>query len=257
MNPLNSNADKMEQELRPIITSFLHELGSSLAPVIAQVSKRLVRVAPSINLFFKNLEALPNATKASVLAMARSGWFFDKEMALGGLFEFLSAHQKGSLEEIESELIDHFEERLNSIEKVVAKKYPRRERILNEAFKAHRDGLYELSVPVFLSQADGISREITNGENYFINDGRKNISKLIDKTIEGSCEKAFFSPLLQKKPLPISVPSRKRGSHMNRHAILHGEDVDYATKPNSLKAVSFLNYIAVVFAEALPEKGIE
>ncbi len=254
MDTLNSKISKVEQEVRPIITKFLQEIGNSFAPVIDQISKELVRVAPSVTLFFKALETLPDATKASVLAMAENGWFFDKEMTLDGLFKFLSAHQKGSLEEMEGELIDHFEGRLNSIEKIVVKKYPHRKRILSEAFKAHRDGLYELSVPVFLSQADGISLEITNGKNYFMSTGRKGISKLIEEAVESSYKEAFLSPLLQKKPLPISAPSRKRGSHLNRHAVLHGEDVDYATKPNSLKAVSFLNYIAVVFAEALTEK---
>ena len=38
-------------------------------------------------------------------------------------------------------------------------------------------------------------------------------------------------------------------SHLNRHRVLHGEVTDYGTEENSLKAISLLNYCALVLPE--------
>ena len=50
----------------------------------------------------------------------------------------------------------YFRERIDSIERDLSGAYPRRSQILHDAFEAHRTGKYTLSIPVFLSQADGI-----------------------------------------------------------------------------------------------------
>mgnify|MGYP001564484260 CR=1 FL=1 len=39
-------------------------------------------------------------------------------------------------------------------------------------------------------------------------------------------------------------------SALNRHQVMHGESVNYGSEINSLKALSPLNYVAVVLQEA-------
>jgi hypothetical protein len=47
-----------------------------------------------------------------------------------------------------------------------------------------------------------------------------------------------------------TVNAREDGEHdseINRHRILHGKSLDYDTEINSLKMISFANYVAGVF----------
>ena len=91
------------------------------------------------------------------------------------------------------------------------------------------------------------------GKYYFKRQSeRDDISKLIARIPEESYDAIFLLPLREK--LPITAPYGDRGkkfTQLNRHAVLHGESSDYGTRKNSLMALSFLNYIAVVFGDAV------
>ena len=52
-------------------------------------------------------------------------------------------------------------------------------------------------------------------------------------------------------PLALSSKDRSIGfSELNRHQIIHGEVTDYGTEENSLKAVAFLNFCALVLPDS-------
>ena len=119
--------------------------------------------------------------------------------------------------------------------------YPDRERILRDAFQAHREGKYTLSVPVFLAQADGITHDITR-KQVFQESTREDIRKSLPPSEYGFAVAILHLLVLRK--LPLWKPGQRSSSQdLNRHGVLHGTSVDYDNEVNSLKAVSFLAWV--------------
>ena len=129
--------------------------------------------------------------------------------------------------------------------------------MINRAFEAHKNGWYELSIPVFLAQADGICFE-SLGLNLYKRKGRTPaIKKELEMIFNDKFISSFLHPLLIS--LPISDPINKQQADqasVNRHAVLHGHSSDYGTHSNSLKVISHLCYIAWMFNKKLKKKGI-
>lgn len=251
VQPIIEFQSVLQQRLEPYKKAW-----DSLGGIVEEVGKT---IAPSIIRFNDILERVPVVTKEALLLMAENGWFVDPELTISFCAEFLSAHEDGDINEIETALVDFFEERCGDIHQDIVARFPLRASVLDAAFSAHQNGQYDLSVPVFLAQADGVSNELF-GKHYFRNNERKDIARYVNQLIDASYDSVLLAPLCEKSHFPISKPGNgKNVRHLNRHAILHGDFVDYGTKENSLKAMSFLNYIAVVFGDAVekpePEKG--
>ena len=243
LNPIIEFQSVIQQRLEPY-----KKVLNSIGGIVEDFGKTF---APSLIRFSEYLERVPVITKEALLVMAENGWFVDPELTLVFFAEFLSAHEEGNIDEVEAALVNFFEERCREIQQDIVGRYPQRGSVLNAAFNAHRSGLYELSIPVFLAQADGVSNELV-GKHYFLNSERKDIARYVDGVVCASYDALLLSPLRKESHFPISRPGRGRDvRYLNRHAILHGDFVDYGTRENSLKAFSFLNYIAVVFGDTV------
>jgi hypothetical protein len=145
---------------------------------------------------------------------------------------------------------EYFTNNLNRIEDYLINVFPKRTEILSAAFKAHNQEQYYFSVPIFLIQADGICAELINNKCFFRKDRNDNKKTLIAKNIEHAYEINSFERAMLIVLESITVINASEGmrpkdrSILNRHQILHGESFDYGTKINSLKAISFINYVA-------------
>ena len=146
-------------------------------------------------------------------------------------------------ENIDTVMVQEIENALGDIESDIYHCNPERKKILQEAFWAHRNERYALSIPVFLSQADGIAAEVKNVSAF----SRKIGSRLIDK-VEFDKEQRFISDIWFEVLLEDCADIRARSENvspnaLNRHAVLHGLSAEYPTKINSSKAISFLSGI--------------
>ena len=58
----------------------------------------------------------------------------------------------------------------------------------------------------------------------------------------------FASPLLEVHPIAWNEKERAANGtpRFNRHAILHGESTDYATRETSCRAISYLRFVGWV-----------
>lgn len=149
--------------------------------------------------------------------------------------------------------MSHFEGRLDAIEDALVAELPRREKILRQAFAAHRRGDYELSVPVLLIQADGACVDLT--DHHFFQKSRNSQLPEVAAHIAATQDAGsamFLRPISLELPINASEKARERiaaergwpaWNELNRHQVLHGESVDYGTRLNSLKAISLLNYL--------------
>jgi hypothetical protein len=192
------------------------------------------------------LEAGPQQRRESFEALGKAGWYSDPEWDCIASDTFAAAIKENRLNEVDTELTADFDERASEIQDRLCVKFPSRASILAKAFTAHINGAYELSVPVFLIQAEGIWFDAT-GKQFFGKggDGNPKPAEFVNQLSLCAVEQSVFHAAIT--PMPISATAKERANMpgvFNRHAILHGEASDYATKINSCKAISLLCYLS-------------
>lgn len=181
--------------------------------------------------------------------LVERGWYPDTRMAPASLALLSSCIDEDpcAIDEI---MQDVFRERLANIEARLAGEYPERSAVLRDAFWAHRASRYNLSIPVFLSQADGIWCDRIN-RNLFHNGTSEAIQTLLLQVSDPNARELIRALDTSGWPLAMSKGRRPSGfTDLNRHQVLHGEDIGYGTEINSLKAASFINYCAFMLSQA-------
>ena len=136
--------------------------------------------------------------------------------------------------------------------------------IIKDALDAHIAGKYSLSIPALLPQVEGILTSIVGKRNPKVDGGmEKWAGAAIEKgygTLElevykdaliryitgikfyGSIRPDYFTPVEYSNWLKTN--GLKGSQVLNRHAILHGVQIDYASKENSLRAFFILDVLA-------------
>jgi len=134
-------------------------------------------------------------------------------------------------------------DRVDQVEADLAFEFPDRRAILANAFAAHREGTFNLSVPVFLAQADGIWLERC-GHNLFDGDISATVAAALgDRVRDGVIDRLLRTLTSREWKLRRSKGGRGPSfSDLNRHQVLHGEATDYGTEENSLKAIAMLHF---------------
>jgi hypothetical protein len=204
-------------------------------------------ISPAFEELQRSFREIPPKTQEALILLGTHGWYLDLEMPIPSLWKLKEALEEGNLQEVEEALVQYFEERLDEIEVSILGRFPSREKVIKAAFTAHRRCEYELSIPVFLSQTDGICKEVVN-EHFFIKQNKMPRTAIyVEQIAADTYRAALLSPLAHS--LPIGASEKERGpgfTELNRHMVLHGESLDYGTKTNSLKAISLINYVAHV-----------
>ena len=225
----------------------LQQLADS-ARQLAEVPKRFAEQQQE---FFESLQRLakelPKRQRKALQRLGEEGWFLDPAMPATLLQELERLFDEHP-DEMTEWLKGFFRERIDAIEEQLIASYPHRGHLFQQAFEAHREGKYGLSVPVFLAQADGIFWERTPArQNLFRSKQREKAYSQYVSKISDSYTVIDLHPLSILLPLWMNEDERaERGDSfvgLNRHQVLHGESVDYSTEQNSLKAISLLSYL--------------
>lgn len=223
-------------ELPPIVNQFAEfqiSLQRLLAPAFDEVQKSFSELAPR--------------TRETLLLLGAHGWYLDLQMPLPELWRIKNALSKGNAGESEDALVEYFDERLGVIEKSITDEFPHRAHLIKAAFNAHRRQEFELSIPVFLAQTDGICKEVVNQYLFIKTNKKPSTAIYVERIAADTYRAALLSPLAQTLPISASERERPAGfDALNRHTVLHGESLDYGSKVNSLKAISLINYVAHV-----------
>ena len=137
-----------------------------------------------------------------------------------------------------------------------------RMRIIEDALEAHVNGKFTLSIPTLFAQAEGIASEILNSPTFAGRTG-----KIMTKVVEdkyGDWAKAVSKNILldfiqsnrgfgrinkehftRKRFLEwLESTGRVEEDSANRHAVLHGVQINYATKENSLRCFLLLDMLS-------------
>ena len=186
----------------------------------------------------------------------RHGWYPTANMS-GGEVAFLA----GGLEDPDEEraasahqvFINKFREDADTIEQRLATMFPDRAQVISDAFAAHRQAKFSLSIPVFLAQADGIAWDRL-GRTLFSSKTIREAEGLASEVKEGILRKLFLGLMWPEWPLALPVNQRPDNfSGLNRHQVLHGEVSDYGTEVNSLQAMALLNFCSFILkAQPVP-----
>jgi len=245
LRPFREAQARLQEELTPFIESQ-KQLRKQLAPFREAINKIVTAEFRELS---KRVEQLPARTREAMITMAEQGWYVDLEMPMPVIWELQKAIEQSRLEEAEAALTTYFQSRVDEIEEALIAAFPDRSSIISAAMQAHRNEAYELSVPVFLSQADGICYEVARKYYFLKKGGKPQIAEHVESAAVCALQKAMMAPLSQ--PLPISANENQRGegfNQLNRHMVLHGESLDYGTRENSLRALSLLNYVAHILS---------
>lgn len=188
------------------------------------------------SILIKALDIKNPSIEENTKLLLNYGWYISAKMQLKKISNVIELIKSEKIEDAENILITFFKENLEKIEEQLIDKHTDRKDIINEAFKAHRNEMYYSSTILFLSQGDGI----IDGKIFH---NRQNLEKHLDKS-----KNPNFIKIL-KEDSSLNVPSIKINkskyfSKLNRHAVMHGESLDYGTEKNSLKALSLCCFVS-------------
>lgn len=179
----------------------------------------------------------------------RHGWYPTANMSGGGV-----AYLAGELKDPDEErvasahqvFINKFREEADTIEQRLMTQFPDRAQVISDAFAAHHQQKFSLSVPVFLAQADGIAWACL-GTTLFSTKTIQEAEGLASGVKEGILRELFLGLMWTEWPLALPVNQRTDNfSGLNRHQVMHGEVADYGTEENSLQAMALLNFCAFI-----------
>ena len=189
------------------------------------------------------IESQADDVRESQLKLANRGWFPDHDMSFGELRQVAEAIETDP-DAVDEHMQASLRAKLDEIEAELLRTHPNRVHLLRDAFSAHRDAMYSLSIPVLFSQADGICYDRFR-KSVFATDKRK---KIHGEATSGSKQQASALSLpLLSNDLPLWMTEQRRDDSfqgLNRHEVLHGVSVHYNTEVDSLKAVSFIRWFS-------------
>jgi hypothetical protein len=115
--------------------------------------------------------------------------------------------------------------------------------ILRDALEAHANRKYSLSVPVFISQLEGLIATARGRGKMNFAEMKAHVDKIVQtEHLMGPHVSAFVNSIL--------LATFEHGANLpfdfSRHAILHGGDVSYGTEWNSIRAIALFDYIQAI-----------
>jgi len=122
--------------------------------------------------------------------------------------------------------------------------------IISTIIKGHLNGYYMLTVPAMLAQIEGVLVEGILKLEAVAPDEQikyKHQKSFLGQFLLGDKGSFSFDEQIEEFYLNTVLVNFDRGkeveSDLSRHAILHGEDVSYGTKINSLKGILIFDYL--------------
>jgi hypothetical protein len=202
--------------------------------------------------FVRDYDKFMSGLPGQLKTLADHGWFVSRRTPITAIYPLASLFQAGRIKEGHKAMCWYFNQESSKIENSLIGDFPKRAAIVKKAFAAHRANNFELSIPVFLAQADGIARSIVNPKNrrfsvYSSHPPRfeKPMNKFIKRCVNDELIRASLQVALLRIPFKGSKAGRMLTEEvLKRHSILHGTNTSYATPLNSYRALSWLEYVS-------------
>jgi hypothetical protein len=179
--------------------------------------------------------------------MIAHSWYPDFEIPIADSRALEARAIAGDFPAVEHYLIEYFRRNASRLERGISDLYPDRAIVISTAFKAYSDGQYILAIPVFLAQADGVSKELLSKCFFTPRKSIREAQKLFQNGLLDDYSRLLLAPLVEFGTIRENTGNLVGKSNcLNRHAILHGIDLAYGTETNALKCISLLAYLLMV-----------
>ncbi|MEH6711168.1 MAG: hypothetical protein V7733_08115 [Paraglaciecola polaris] len=195
------------------------------------------------------LASLPENIRIFSEEAAMIGWFSTSESFLG---EMKKAFDQGQAA-LDQYMINEIDSNYVKIKSSILSLHSNRKEILTCAFELHERMNWIASIPLFLSQTEGVFSE--NVGSFLFSEHTQRKEKLAEKFRERAEQYMpyLYSPFEVETQFSSSISSKsqaKKRNGPNRNGILHGsrKHLDYGSKINSYKCISLLSYVSMVFA---------
>lgn len=179
--------------------------------------------------------------------LAQYGWYCEiekwEDIPSFKIHAIAAEYADGRIHEAEDIMFNYYQKNVSQIIAVLSDRHSNRRMILNEIQTTYNHKCYYAAITLLLSQVDGICKDKTN-QLFFIRNKHTYLPKIVD-SLQNESYKYLMSPILELSPIFIdrnflsNFPCK-----LNRHNILHGEDIDYGNETNFLKCLSLLKYIS-------------
>jgi hypothetical protein len=221
----------------------------------SEEEERLRQFSTMFGDFARQLLDLPNEVRSQLTALMDQGWCLDPEMPHTWGRDLAEAFREGEHDEAQQWLIDYFKGRVDEIEQTLVERHPKRSAIIADAFQAHRERRYHLSIPVMMAQADGVIHD-RHQRQLFSKKPTANLMEVLSSLPEDDLRAIFIAAFYVDIPLTRNTQLLPDGfDGLNRHAVMHGTDPKYGTEINSLRAVSILNLASHMVTEEVDVPG--
>ena len=191
------------------------------------------------------LDGLKYASEKSLeveIELSKRGWFFGIITNLAQPLKILPLIQLQQFDELDKIMLDEVKQRLIWIEDYLIKYNPKRERIIRESFLNHREGRYFSSACLLISQVDGICNDRFKQHFFTTANKKSKLAPHIEQLqfFPQQFKTRFFDEL---RAIDENTDRFNISTKLNRHNIVHGWDTEYGNEMNSLKIISFVNFI--------------
>lgn len=203
----------------------------------------------------ERMTQVPGEIRELSVNFAKRGWYVWLDMPFTFLYSLRAGLKQRHFEAVDAAMARYFKSEGRRIESCIIEAFPKRKTILSASFRAHRREDYALAVPVFLSQADGICAELIGVGFYSRKKGVPRTASAVARLMEDEFMSSILEPLRVAGALNAFEDERHQYPDvLNRHEVLHGKSIDYATALNSFRAFSLLAYLASVLPTAIEYK---
>ena len=234
--------NKFQNELRRTFETFNRQVLANTA-VANRIKEENRRSSERLRQLVRDIPKRRREEREALKNLAELGWYLDPAMPWDAPIRIAKFVSETNDVDVVEAISAYFRQRANAIEEELESSYPHRNDILCDAFQAHREKKFNLSIPVFLAQADGMWRDKFDG-SVFRGKDRVNVVEAHVTRLRDRVYADMFEIFRSSIPLWKSESRRDSSfSGFNRHQILHGEIVNYGTEVNSLKAISFLSWL--------------
>lgn len=191
---------------------------------------------------FPDISELPNVLEDAWTKAAQMGWYPTSYMP-----GRVSKRSLSSQKNLDQRMINKFEKNFSEAKQYLLSQAGDRAHILEAALTFHEQRNFIASIPLFLSQADGVFQERLHS-GVFQYKPSKTKTKLEKAFSNQPIAKAYFSLFTLKTQFSKSSSAsdtEDKAKAPNRHAILHGDSrhLDYGTYVNSCKSICFLSSV--------------
>lgn len=253
----------VNQQIIDAIQAFHDKYNSQIAELVSSFNKPFQTLMgidwKAVQRFY---EELPARSRIAMELVSAKGWFFGWTGDAQDLSETIDSICSAKPDELDELMAKHFRDNFDYLLARLIEESPDRESIISDAADAHKEGRFNLSVPVFLSQADGIFSQITQTKGSALQKESKGSGKLrgqvaIEQYVKNQDTRDMLHPIYLLHELELLLGERQRYKQtwnplaLNRHQVLHGEVTDYGSELNSLRAFSFLSFCGVHIPETI------